>query len=63
MSLLNKRNHEDSFVGGRIGVVSPVDGARDWRDPTECRLATSSRDRGSGGGGGGDSFSLNYDEL
>ena len=47
-----KYNHEDSFVAGRISVVSPVAGYRNWRDPAERRLATSSRDRGSGGGGG-----------
>ena len=50
--LIKIPNHEDSFVGGRISVVSPVAGTRDWPDPTELRLATSSRDRGSGEGGG-----------
>ena len=59
-----KHDHEDSLVDGWISVVSPVEGTRDWRDPAERRLATSSRDRGSGGGsGGGNSFSLNYGEL
>ena len=48
-----KHNHEDSFVGGRISVVSPVAGIRDWRDPAERWLSTSSRDIGSGGGGRG----------
>ena len=47
-----KHNHEHSFVGGRINVVSPVARTRDWRDPAERRLATSSRYRESGGGGG-----------
>ena len=57
-------NHEGSFVGGRISVVSPVVGTR-WRDLAERRLVISGRDRGSGGGGsgGGDSYSLNYGEL
>ena len=48
------------FQCGRISAVSLVAVARDWRDPAERRLATSSRDRESGGA---DSFSLYYDEL
>ena len=47
-----KHNHEDIFDSGRISVVSPVAGTRDWRDPAERRFATSTRDRRSGGGGG-----------
>ena len=62
-----KHNHEDSFIGGRISVASPVEGTPDRREPAERQLAASSRTEeaggGGGGGSGGDSFSLIYGEL
>ena len=45
MCLSFKQNHEDSFVGGRISVVSPVEGSGDWRDPAERLTRQLSRDR------------------
>ena len=48
-------NHEDSFVGGPIGVASPIAGSRDWRDLAELdsppQAGTEEAGGGSGGGG------------
>ena len=60
-----KHNHEDSFVAGRISVVSPVAGTRDWltRPSVDSPPQAETEEAGGWGSGGGDSFSLNYGEV
>ena len=58
-----KHYHEDSFVGGRISVVSPVEENRGWRDPAERQLATAPKAGTEEAGGGGGSGQLFYGEL
>ena len=53
------------LTGKRIGVVSTVEGTRDWRDRSErlIRHLKPGQTNREGGGGGGDIFSFNYRKL
>ena len=45
-----KHNHEYSFVAGRISVVSPVAGTRDWLTRRASTRHLKQRQRKQGGG-------------